>query len=289
MTHSLPMIHLTTYHRLTGLHGLITKGRQTSALTGNQNKIQPFQFARMKTGFVILIVGFSVLAHGAWGQKVRWGIRTSFLLSSQYHKGLVYAEGTRDIGGVRVVVSSLSGDGRYNFRPGLSLGTFAEIFPFKDNSRFSLVASLGYRQKGFLTPAARGTGSSSIQKTNNRLDVVYLDIAERFYYRSWYFFVGARYDWLFNHNVEFNPFIFDYYKKHEISPFVGLGRILKIGKTCLQIEAELNPGLQNMLYRKNYTINYYDRMRIRTFVVGVNLAYYFGHRAAASTHSPIVP
>ncbi len=202
-------------------------------------------------------------------------------MSNQCYKQLVFAEDIRQVNGIPVAIGYTAADGNQNYRLGLGLGVFIEVFPSATDRRFSLVFGASYRQKGFINNSQLPPGvvGQVPGRTNNRLDHISFDLAERFYFKSYYLFLGVRYDRLVNSRlIPALTELFTYYHRDEVSPLIGAGHFVNLGKAKFFIELEVNPGLQNMIARKNYTIGFYNT-HLSNFVAGINVAYCFGRKA----------
>jgi hypothetical protein len=160
--------------------------------------------------------------------------------------------------------------GGYN-RAGISLLLYKEFAPSRT---VSLVAGIGYRQRGFAGKATYNRQYGWLeqlpegQENQNRFDNAYVDLAvklrlNRFKYVVPYFLLGNRIDGRLASRSEFWGDDYPYLTRLELSPVGGAGVEIplkgvylsnKISRkekltnepTCLTIEIEVNPGIMNV-------------------------------------------
>ncbi len=210
---------------------------------------------------LLLHLGLAIALQTQAQSRFYFGLRGSILQSNQRYTDWVLAENV-----VRApsIVPNIPGDwivaigatyatGKFRPRIGLAINTFIEFFPLKNNQLTSLVIGLGYRQKGFRTDSVfrfGKVGQALPDRSNNVFHCFSLDLAQRFYLKPIYVFVGGRCDRLISFDVHQEyQYVYKAYKKNELSFFVGLGKKITLGKKCLFIEGEINPGTQNMALR----------------------------------------
>ncbi|SFF53014.1 hypothetical protein [Thermoflexibacter ruber] len=210
-----------------------------------------------------------------YAQKIQLGVRSSLLLSNQNYDMLVWQEKLVTINDIIIPISYFASSGKHDYRMGLGVNTFVEIYPYEAKN-ISILLGVGYRQKGFTTQYINLLGGSTInESSNNRFDHLSISLAERFYINSYYITLGGYLDYLIGRKThsEFE-YIFSHYKKDELSPFIAFGKNIKVAQSIFQIDLEVNPSFKNMLDFGNFFVGRYNSS-IKNFAISLNISYRF--------------
>ena len=227
--------------------------------------------------FILLVVTATTQNKIFAQQKGKWLIKAGVSLSNQYYNMLPIPEAITYFDADFAIAGYETGYGTGSRNPRISNSLM--VFYEKDYlSWLSASLGMGYRQRGYTYGYAVAQGIETSADIAVRLHYASSELAFRLkpFKNCWYVLVSNRFDILVaKRNSPEHQYIMDSMKAVEISPTVGLGREIKLGKLIGLIEVEYNYGLMNLTHFKAPNTIIRPKTKLWNASIGLNVGIKF--------------